>query len=272
MHKETWPINKKANKKPDNWQNWPKNKQFTLLITHDVETIDGYNKVKQLAELDKKYGFCSSFNFVPEQYNVEKELLDFLVKNGFEIGVHGLNHDGKLFSSKKIFNERYPKINNYLKKWNSVGFYSPATIHNLDWLHNLNIEYDSSTFDTDPFEPQPKGTETIFPFWVNDVKNKQKGYIEIPYTLPQDFTLFVILQKKNIKIWKEKLDWVVENKGVAHFRTHPDYMNFDGTKLKNCEYSVDYYIEFLEYIKTKYKDKYWNVLPKQMSKFWKSIN
>jgi hypothetical protein len=35
-----------------------------------------------------------------------------------------------------------------------------------DWLHQLNIEYDLSTFDTDPFEPQPEGRHTIFPFWV----------------------------------------------------------------------------------------------------------
>ena len=30
----------------------------------------------------------------------------------------------------------------------------------------LNIAYDASTFDTDPFEPQPDGVNTIFPFWV----------------------------------------------------------------------------------------------------------
>ena len=38
--------------------------------------------------------------------------------------------------------------------------------HNLQWLHALNAEYDSSTFDTDPFEPEPDGVGTIFPFWV----------------------------------------------------------------------------------------------------------
>ena len=39
-------------------------------------------------------------------------------------------------------------------------------LHNLEWFHDLNVKYDSSTFDTDPFEPQPDGVGTIFPFWV----------------------------------------------------------------------------------------------------------
>ena len=35
----------------------------------------------------------------------------WLYDNGFEVGVHGLNHDGKLFFSRKIFNERAKRIN-----------------------------------------------------------------------------------------------------------------------------------------------------------------
>ena len=76
-------------------------------------------------------------------------------------------------------------------------------LHNLDWLHELEIEYDLSTFDTDPFEPQPEGQHTIFPFWVprppvaealnsqlSTLNNPRSGYVELPYTLPQDSTLF----------------------------------------------------------------------------------
>lgn len=38
--------------------------------------------------------------------------------------------------------------------------------HKLSWLHELEVEYAKSTFDTDPFEPQPDAARTIFPFWV----------------------------------------------------------------------------------------------------------
>ena len=126
-----------------------------------------------------------------------------LVRNGFEVGVHGLKHDGKLFVSKKAFARQAVRINHYLKAWDSVGFVSPSMHHNLDWMHELNIAYDTSTFDTDPFEPQPDGVGTIFPFAVPG-NNGHAGYIELPYTLPQDFTLFVLMKERNIDIWKKK--------------------------------------------------------------------
>ncbi len=73
--------------------------------------------------------------------------------------------------------------------------------HNLDWLRDLNVAYDASTFDTDPFEPQPQGAGTIFPFRVAG-DGTRPGYVEMPYTLAQDFTLFVLMQEPDIEIWK----------------------------------------------------------------------
>jgi hypothetical protein len=162
--------------------------------------------------------------------------------------------------------------------------------HNLDWIGDLDIQYDSSTFDTDPFEPQPDGVGTIFPFWVPATRHPQNstlntelkdsrlktqdsrlntGYIELPYTLPQDHTLFVIMGEKNINIWKQKLDWVVERGGMALLITHPDYMSFNGKKPGLDEYPAEYYKEFLEYIERTYKDQYWNALPKDVARFWR---
>jgi hypothetical protein len=40
---------------------------------------------------------------------VSLDLLAELKQRGFGIGVNGLKHDGKLFSSKKIFDERAPQ-------------------------------------------------------------------------------------------------------------------------------------------------------------------
>jgi hypothetical protein len=141
--------------------------------------------------------------------------------------------------------------------------------HNLEWIHDLNIEYDSSTFDTDPFEPQPDGVGRIFPFWVGR-NGSREGYVELPYTLPQDFTLFVILREKTIDIWKKKIDWVAEHGGMALVNTHPDYMNFDGSRLGREEYPARYYEQMLTYIRDRYKDQYWHVLPRDMARFWSS--
>ena len=246
---------------------WPDQKNFSLVLTHDVDTARGQEKCLKLAEIEKKLGFRSSFNFVPERYIVSKDLRTYLTDNGFEVGVHGLKHDGKLYASKTIFHERASKINQYLKEWNAVGFRSPAMHHNLDWLHDLALEYDASTFDTDPFEPQSDGVGTIFPFWVKGNPN-QDGYVELPYTLPQDSTLFMLLREKKIDIWKRKLDWIVEKGGMVLTNTHPDYMNFDGSSLGLQEYPARYYEEFLEYVKTRYEGRYWHVLPRDMARFW----
>lgn len=264
-----WPIDPSAAKPPCGWRGWPGNKKFALVITHDVDTQKGHNCSEQLMRLEEKLGFRSSFNFVFERYRLSRSLIENLLQEGFEVGGHGLKHDGKLFSDKKTFRKRAGQINQYLSEYKAVGFRSPAMHHKLDWLHDLNMEYDSSTFDTDPFEPQPDAVGTIFPFWVPKNSNAD-GYIELPYTLPQDFTLFILMQKKNIDTWKRKLAWIAAKGGMALFITHPDYMNFGRTKNGPEEYPVEYFTEFLLHIKRKYHNEYWNALPREVASFYKA--
>lgn len=268
---EVWPILPSSAKKPLDWKGWQDGKKFAFIITHDVELKSGYDKCKKLMQIEKELGFVSSFNFVPERYKVSPELRKYLEDNGFEIGVHGLNHDGKLFSNKNIFDERAEKINRYIKEWNVVGFRAPAMHHNLDWIKQLNIEYDLSTFDTDPFEPQADGVGTIFPFIV-DGNNKQDGYVEMPYTLVQDFTLFILMKEKDIGIWKEKIDWIADNGGMVLVNVHPDYVSFnDNPNLE--EFPIDLYKDLLNYVKTEYDGKYLNDTPKNIASFIKkSLN
>jgi len=263
-----WPIDPSSSKPPEGWAGWPNGKKFALLLCHDVDTKKGYDTCLNLAEIEENLGFRSYFNFVPEGYHNSTSVLKELRKRGFEIGIHGLNHDGKLFSSRKIFDQRAVKINEYLKKWNTRGFTSPSMHHNPDWLHALDITCSTSTFDTDPFEPQPDSAATIFPYRVQNGR-KTKSYLELPYTLPQDHLLFVILQEKSIAIWKKKLDWIAEHGGMALLNTHTDYMNFEGEKSGTESYPVGYYIKFLEYISRNYKDRYWHVLPQEIAGFWK---
>jgi hypothetical protein len=262
-----WPIDEGASKLPEAWPGWPDHKQFALVLTHDVETTRGFAKFFDLVMLEEKLGFRSSFNFVPERYYTPPELRDFLIGKGFEVGVHDLFHDGKLYKTREIFQQRSIRINHYLKEWNAVGFRSAAMHHNLEWLHELDIQYDASTFDTDPFEAQSDGMRTIFPFWVQR-KEPLHHYVELPYTLPQDFTLFILMQEQTIDIWKKKLDWLVAYGGMALVDTHPDYMHFDGKKRGVEEYPATYYEAFLQYIKKKYEGQYWLALPRDIARFW----
>ncbi len=268
-HADTWPIFPGSESKPTNWQGWPEGKKFAFILTHDVDTQKGHDASIALMELEKNLGFISSFNFVPQRYRVLEEVRKTIAKNGFEIGVHGLTHDGKLFSSREIFQKRCVQINNYLKEWEAVGFRAPSMIRNLEWIKEFDIEYDASTFDTDPFEPQPENMKTIFPFWISASDINRNGYVELPYTLCQDFSLFVLLGNKDNSVWKAKLDWIAENGGMALINTHPDYMNFTHRRCKAEEYPVSYYADFITYVQSRYANEYWNVLPKDIARFFK---
>src|ERR1700709_898658 len=62
----TWPIMPGSERPPEGWQGWPENKEFTLVLTHDVEGPLGLAKCRGLMELELELGFRSSFNFIPE--------------------------------------------------------------------------------------------------------------------------------------------------------------------------------------------------------------
>jgi hypothetical protein len=293
-----WPIDPNSARPPAGWKGWPDAKKFALVLSHDVDTEEGYNKILKLAELEEKMGFRSCFNFVPERYGkVSLELLDELRSRGFSVGVHGLKHDGKLFRSERIFDGQAQRINVYLMDWKAGGFSSPSMHRNLAWMTALNIKYSISTFDTDPFEPQPDGVGTIFPFIVYRNKDQhskrakqanvcpqnsssQSGssppgaltsepppfFVELPYTLPQDFTLFIILEEKTIDIWKRKLDWIADKGGMALLNTHPDYMDLNGDGRERWTYPVQYYLDFLEYLQRRYDGQYFHALPSTLAK------
>ena len=54
-----WPIKKGSERPPDGWPGWPAGKRFAVVLTHDVESQRGVDRVKQLAELEMELGFRS---------------------------------------------------------------------------------------------------------------------------------------------------------------------------------------------------------------------
>jgi hypothetical protein len=309
-YQDVWPINEAAGNPRVGWIGWPGGKKFALVLTHDVEGPAGLAKCRRLMQLEMKLGFRSSFNFIPEGgYEVPRELRAELTQNGFEVGVHDLRHDGKLYYSRSYFSKSAARINNYLSEWSAAGFRSGFMLRQLDWLHQLNIQYDASTFDTDPFEPQPGGVGTIFPFWVPVViKGKpvsasdyrlspsgfrsrisspssrsemtsrhqppqsstpNRGFVELPYTLPQDSTLFLLLREPTPEIWLRKLDWIAQHGGMALVNVHPDYLRFPDESASSRTYPVALYVELLEHIKHKHAGTFWHSLPGQIAAFCK---
>ena len=267
-----WPIDESAGWTPKNWPGWPDGRRFALVLTHDVESQDGVDKVRALAELELRLGFRSSFNFIPEgPYRVPDILRGWLTDNGFEVGVHDLNHDGKLYQSRTGFEAKAKRINHYLHEWHATGFRSGFMLRELAWLHNLDIEYECSTFDTDPFEPQPSGANTIFPYWIpclekSSSQSRCKGYVELPYTLPQDSTLFLLLRELDAGIWLRKTEWIVQRGGMVLMNVHPDYIDMMGPG-NGMTYPLAYYEGFLRWIREQYDRDVWLVLPREISQF-----
>lgn len=231
---------------------WPEGRRFAVVLTHDVETTRGLAMIDQVVGIEESLGFRSSWNFVPQAYRVDKSVLSGLEQKGFEVGVHGLNHDGRLYSSRREFARRRMEISSTLKEWNATGFRSPQVHRNLRWLQDLEIEYDSSCFDVDPLQPMPGGCGSIWPFEVG-------RFVEIPYTLPQDHVLYFVLKEKTNDIWKRKTEWLIEHSGMVCLITHPDYLAQPGM--------MDLYRDFLEYLRA--LSGAWNVLPGELARYWR---
>ncbi|MFA7123975.1 MAG: hypothetical protein WC212_08050, partial [Candidatus Delongbacteria bacterium] len=232
------------------WNIYPDNAKAAVVLTHDVDTQEGFDNIPEILMLEQELGFKSSWNIVPYKYNIDQGIIDLIKNSGHEIGIHGYNHDGKLFYSEKIFDERVPYINEAIEKYGAKGFRAPMVHRNLKWLQKLDIEYDASCFDYDPYQPFPGGTGSIWPF-------KAGKFIELPYTLPQDHDLFFMMKRNDIEIWKKKTDWLIENRGMIMLITHPDYLN--GVYKEN-------YKHFLEYLKEIKSLLY--VLPRDISGYW----
>lgn len=231
---------------------WPEGRRFSFVLTHDIETAAGQSFVREIADLEEGLGFRSAYNFVLERYALDLSLMEELRERGFEVGCHGVKHDGKLFSSHEEFSRRAAIINQKTKEYQMRGFRAPLTHRNPVWMQSLDIEYDESFFDTDPFEPIPGGAMSIWPYFLG-------RFVELPYTLVQDFSLTNILGETTPRIWIEKVEFLRKYRGMALLNSHPDYLKSPVT------YKV--YADFLAEMKK--SADYWHALPGEVAAWWK---
>jgi peptidoglycan/xylan/chitin deacetylase (PgdA/CDA1 family) len=231
---------------------WPHGRRFCAIVSHDVEGPAGVENIPRVLDVERRNGIVSSWNFVAEDYEIPPETFGLLRETGCEIGLHGIHHDGMLFRDREHFEADLPKIHRYLDEWEAVGFRSPATHRNADWMPELGCLYDGSFPDTDPFEPQSGGCCSIHPYLMGDM-------VELPITLVQDHTLWEILRDESTTLWERKADWIAANHGLVHLLVHPDYL------LEPARLSL--YDRFLAYLAR--QEGVWHALPRDVAAWWK---
>jgi hypothetical protein len=120
-------------------------------------------------------------------------------------------------------------------------------------MQALDVEYDLSFFDTDPYEPIPGGTMSLWPFEIG-------RFMELPYTLVQDYTLTSVLKETSPRLWVEKVDFIEKHYGMALVNTHPDYLT-DCTMRR-------VYTAFLKAMSE--RTGYWSALPQSVARWWRA--
>lgn len=210
----------------------PKGKTYTLCLTHDVDSRFGYEQMDNVVSLEKKYHVTSTFFLPTHLYEVDFRYLRKLQHEGFEIGIHGYNHDGRdaFLPKKKMRQKIQDSFNRFNEHLAISGFRSPAYLRTPELFNQLKdyYQYDSSVPDTHNYKnSKPNyGCCSIYPFI------RENGLLELPVTLPDDATLLLygFNPEQILKLWKEKLAMIKKLGGVAVLLTHPE-PHFSGNKI-----------------------------------------
>jgi hypothetical protein len=234
---------------------WPDSHLSCCILTHDVEHQPGLQFSLELLRIDQEYGFRSSFQLVPEQrYDVPLSLLEKIRSADFEVNVHDINHDGHLFRDYEEFQRRAKRINQYAKEWGAKGFRAGSMYRNLDWIKELNFDYDMSCPTAAHLEPQRGGCCSIMPFSVG-------AKIELPLTMTQDYTLYYIMGSYSTELWERELETLIQSNGLIAFNIHPDYVV--------PSHARRVYVQLLRLLHPLIESKrVWQALPRDVARWW----
>ena len=234
---------------------WPERARAALILTHDVESAAGLRGTMRVADAEEERGLRSSFNIVARWYPIDWGIVRELKARGFEIGVHGVFHDRSMFSSRDQFEAQQPALQEAVTDFEAVGFRSPATHRVLDWLPELPVAYDCSVPHSDPYEPQPGGCCSPWPYMIGDL-------VELPYTLPQDYTLFTLLGHRTPELWLRQVDRLERAHGLVQCLSHPD-PGYLGDERRFAVYRA-----FLDAMTE--REGLWKALPREVAEWWRA--
>jgi hypothetical protein len=86
--------------------------------------------------------------------------------------------------------------------------------------------------------------------------------LELPLTTTQDYTLFHILSRESIDLWKSQIDLIMEKHGLISFNIHPDYL--DNPSRRNVFEALLGHLSDLRREK-----RVWITTPGEIARWWR---
>jgi hypothetical protein len=238
---------------------WPDGLPSCAIMTHDVEAVAGRNYCERLLDIDDSFGVKASFQVVPEvRYEVPPAFLDMIRERGFEVNVHDLNHDGRLYLNERQFRDRARRINDYGRAFKAEGFRAGAMYRRQQWFDALEFSYDMSVPNVAHLEPQRGGCCTVMPYFVGNL-------LELPLTAIQDYSLFHILNTYSTDIWKRQIDIIRDWNGLVSLIVHPDYI-----VERRAAHAYEQLLAHLRGLSD--AGGLWLALPRDVNRWWRNRN
>jgi hypothetical protein len=235
---------------------WPDGFESCAVMTHDVETSAGLDFIDTVMELDQSAGVKASFQLIPEgRYAISETLFRHIRSRGFEVNIHDLNHDGRLFDDQEDFLRRVHKINDYSQQYGTSGYRSGVMYRNQNWYDAFEFEYDMSVPNVAHLDAQRGGCCSVMPYFIGKI-------LELPLTTVQDYFLFHILSKHSIELWKLQSEIISQHHGMASFIIHPDYVIDQRARAV--------FKQLLEYLAgVRATGRVWFGLPGEVNRWWR---
>lgn len=238
---------------------WPDGFSSCAIMTHDVESASGRDFCPILMNLDESFGIRSAFQIVPEdRYSVPPGFLQSITSRGFEVNVHDLKHDGRLYADRAEFLRRAKRINDYVTQYRAQGFRSGILYRNADWYDAFEFSYDMSLPNVAHLDPQRGGCCTVMPYFIGNI-------VELPVTCTQDYTLFHILGDYSIDLWRKQIALIRKNHGLISLIVHPDYV-----RIQRAQDTYRALLGHLALLRA--EGNIWTALPRDVVAWWRERN
>lgn len=210
---------------------WPAGdgRPVPLLLTHDVDTPEGYRTLPRLLEAEEALGLASLSLMVTHRYGWEPARLAALAERGHRFGVHDTTHDNRLaYLPPAQVSARIRRAQQALGPLDSGAFRAPAFLRTRGLYEGIApvVRVDLSAIDWALLWPHPgDGMGSPFPVRYGPMTC-------VPTTLPRDGELIALGLRP-----REAAD-VCRTKALALHRvgapavllTHPDPTFTDGAE------------------------------------------